>query len=90
MDEGPYTARVTNPLTPPTPRLISIDRQQILLCTVDVEKLRGAGHAGKVGALGISNRQYSSARRYAKPSAHQPGGNLALPIELAAGTDDSH
>ena len=36
---SPYTARVTNPPTSPTPRLISIDRQQILLRTVDVEKL---------------------------------------------------
>jgi transposase len=47
MDEGPYTARVTNPLTPPTPRLISIDRQQIRLRTVDVEKLIDEDHSAR-------------------------------------------
>jgi transposase len=47
MDEGPYTARVTNPLTPPTPRLISLDRQQILLRTVDVEKLIDEDHSAR-------------------------------------------
>jgi hypothetical protein len=52
MDEGPYTARVTNPPTPATPRLISIDRQQILLRTVDVEKLIDEDHsAGSVWEL---------------------------------------
>ena len=47
MDEGPYTARVTKPPTPPTPRLISIDRQQILLRTVDVEKLIDEDHSAR-------------------------------------------
>jgi len=47
MDEGPYTARVMNPATPPTPRLISIDRQQILLRTVDVEKLIDEDHSAR-------------------------------------------
>ncbi len=46
-DEGPYPARVTNPPTSPTPRLISIDRQQILLRTVDVEKLIDEDHSAR-------------------------------------------
>lgn len=51
MGKGPYTARVTNPPTSPTPRLISIDRQQILLRTVlrtvDVEKLVDEDHSAR-------------------------------------------
>src|SRR6266481_6238701 len=46
-DEGPYPARMTNPPTSPTPRLISIDRQQILLRTVDVEKLIDEDHSAR-------------------------------------------
>ena len=38
---------MTNPPTSPTPRLISIDRQQILLRTVDVEKLIDEDHSAR-------------------------------------------
>src|SRR5258706_975295 len=47
IDEGPYTASVTNHPTPPIPRLVSIDRRQILLRTVDVEKLIDEDHSAR-------------------------------------------
>src|ERR1700687_948292 len=47
MDERAYTARVTNHSTSPTPRLVFIDRRQILLRTVDVEKLIEEDHSAR-------------------------------------------
>ena len=48
-----------NPVTSPTPRLVSIDRRQILLRTVDVEKLINEDHSARslwevVGRLDLS------------------------------------
>jgi transposase len=50
---------VKNPVTSPTPRLVSIDRRQILLRTVDVEKLIDEDHSARslwevVGRLDLS------------------------------------
>src|ERR1700732_4527696 len=47
MDERAYTARVTNHSTSPTPRLVFIDRRQILLRTVEVEKLIEEDHSAR-------------------------------------------
>jgi transposase len=50
---------VKNPVTSPTPRLVSIDRRKILLRTVDVEKLIDEDHSARslwevVGRLDLS------------------------------------
>src|ERR1700681_483940 len=47
IDERSYTASVTNHPPSPIPRLVSIDRRQILLRTVDVEKLIDEGHSAR-------------------------------------------
>jgi hypothetical protein len=47
IDDRRYTAIVTNPSTSSTPRLVSIDRWQVLLRAVDVEKLIDADHSAR-------------------------------------------
>ena len=47
IDERPYTASLPNRPTSPAPRLGSIDRRQILLRTVEVEKLIDADHSAR-------------------------------------------
>ena len=89
MDEGPYTARVTNPPTPPTPRLISIDRQQILLRIVDVEKLIDEDHGARsvwelVGRLDLSlyHAQIEAVEGGARRNHTDPQLLVAGPQEL--------
>src|SRR6202162_3516047 len=47
IDERSYTARVTNHPPSTVPRLVSIDRRQILLRTVDVENLIDENHSAR-------------------------------------------